>query len=267
MSLRLLRQTLRDRTSVSPFLMVGDPSPDLSVELARAAVAEGAGMLELGFPYRDPVADGPAIQEAAGRALAAGVSTRAAFRILARIRDACPRTPLNLLIYGNLAHRIGYREFCSEAAGSGASSLLVPDIPLDEAMPLRRASSRAGLGHVELAGPLTDPVRLVRLGRASVMLYLAGFQGVTGVREQAFDPVARRIREVRESVPTPICLGFGISSRTQIEKAFDAGARVAVVGSHLARVIGRFGNDPELLPTRFGEAVRHLTTGGSGPCS
>ncbi len=259
MSRKLLRRKLAAGPWVSPFLMLGDPSPDLSVELARTAVGAGAGMLELGFPYRDPVADGPAIEAAAKRALAGGTSTRSALGILGRIRDACPDTPLNLLIYGNLVHRMGYERFASEAAAAGASSLLTPDIPLDEAGPLRRASRRAGLGHVELAGPLTGEGRLTRLARASDLLYLAGFQGVTGVRQDAFDPVLDRVREVVAVVATPVCLGFGISTSSQVEGAFEAGARVAVVGSHLARVIGR--SDRERLPEAFAGAVRRLSPG------
>ncbi len=258
MSLRRLRRTLAAGPSVSPFLMLGDPTPDLSVELARIAVGEGAGMLELGFPYRDPVADGPAIQAAGQRALAGGASTRVALGILARIRDACPETPLNLLVYGNLVHRLGYDRFCAEAAAAGASSLLVPDIPLDEAAPLRRASSRAGLGHVEMAGPLTSGTRLEKLDRASTMLYLAGFQGVTGMRESAFEPVLERVRAIGSRVSAPLCLGFGISNRTQVRGAFAAGARVAVVGSFLARVIGQRDGDREGLPDDFAAAVRRL---------
>ncbi len=264
MSLRLLRRTLAAGPGVSPFLVLGDPSPDLSVELARIAVGEGAGMLELGFPYRDPVADGPAIQAAANRALAAGVSTRSALRVLARIRDACPETPLNLLVYGNLVHRPGYDRFCSEAVAAGASSLLVPDIPLDEAAPLRRASSRAGLGHVEMAGPRADRSRLRKLDRASAMLYLAGFQGVTGVRDAGFEPVLERVREVGGMVSAPLCLGFGISNRSQVRDAFAAGARVAVVGSFLARVIGRHADRLETLPGAFAAAVRSLMPHNSG---
>ena len=187
LSLAALRTSMREGPAVSPFLMLGDPTPDLSVELARTAVAAGAGMLEIGFPYSDPAADGPAIQAATGRALAGGTSTRRGFELLGRIAEACPGIPLNLLVYGNLVHRTGYERFTGAAADAGASTLLVPDIPIDEATPLRRACRRSRLGHVELAGPLTPAPRLRRLAAASRFLYLAGFQGVTGVRAAGFD--------------------------------------------------------------------------------
>ncbi len=262
MSLAALRTSMEQGPAVSPFLMLGDPTPDLSVELARTAVAAGAGMLEIGFPYSDPAADGPAIQAATGRALAAGTSTRRGFRLLARIAEACPGIPLNLLVYGNLVHRIGYERFTDTVSQAGVSTLLVPDIPLEEALPLRRACRGAGLGHVELAGPLTPAPRLARLAQGSAFLYLAGFQGVTGVRQGGFAAVLGRVTEVAESVDVPVCLGFGISSRDQIVRAFGAGARIAVVGSHLARVVGTLYGAPadaERLVAGYRSAVLRLT--------
>ena len=245
---------------MSPFLVLGDPTPELSVRLARTAVSAGADMLEIGFPYSDPVADGPAIQAASKRALAGGVSTRAALGLLRRIREACPETPLNLLVYGNLVHQMGYERFAAEAAGSGASTLLVPDIPLEESLPLQGACRRAGLGHVELAGPLTPTARLRRLAKPSRFVYLAGFQGVTGVRRGGFAAMLRRVREAAEVLDVPLCLGFGLSDREQILRAFGAGARIAVVGSHLARVIerGLRGAGDDRLIADYRSAVRSL---------
>jgi tryptophan synthase alpha chain len=262
MSLSALGAAFRRGPAVSPFLVLGDPTPALSVELARTAVEAGAGMLEIGFPYSDPVADGPAVQAAAQRALAGGTSTRTGFRLLERIADVCPGVPLNLLVYGNLVHRIGYERFADTVADAGASSLLVPDIPLEEAGPLRRACRQSRLGHVELAGPLTPAPRLRKLAKASRFVYLAGFQGVTGVRRGGFAGVLDRVSGVAASVSVPVCLGFGLSDREQIARAFGAGARIAVVGSHLARVVERLfetpGN-PERLLAGYRSAVMRLT--------
>lgn len=263
MSLRSLSAALGAGPAVSPFLVLGDPTPELSVELARAAVAAGARMLEIGFPYSDPVADGPAIQAASQRALANGTSTRRGFDVLGRIAGACPGVPLNLLVYGNLVHRAGYERFADAASDAGASTLLVPDIPLEEATPLRAACRRSRLGHVELAGPLTSAPRLRRLAASSHFVYLAGFQGVTGVRAAGFDGVLDRVTEVAEIVDVPVCLGFGLSGRSQIVRAFGAGARIAVVGSHLARVVEalyRTPADADRLLAGYRSAVLGLTS-------
>lgn len=239
MSKRRLASLLEKGTSVSPFLVLGDPTPALSVELAKAAVSAGAHMLEIGFPYSDPVADGPAIQAADARALQGGTSTSSAIGLLRKIRDACPKTPLNLLVYGNLVHARGFERFCCDVTEAGASSLLVPDICLEESAALKRACRKAKLGHIQLVGPLTPQERLKRIDRmADSFIYLVAHQGVTGVRSKGFEPVEELLQRTAAVLERPLCLGFGLSKREQIDRAFRAGARIAVVGSHLANVIG-----------------------------
>ena len=259
MSRELLRKALRAHAGhLSPFLVLGDPTPEISLELARTAVRVGATMLELGIAYGDPCADGPAIQAAGLRALAAGVRTSAALRLLAEIRSACPTVPLNLLVYGNLVHARGFERFCREAEESGASSLLVPDVPFEEGAVLRSASRAAALAHVELIGPRTDPARLVRLGRASDgFVYLVAHQGVTGERAQV-DSIAPLVARVREQIRAPICVGFGLSRAEHVRSAFAAGASIAVVGSHLASVIGDALAKRNDVVEAFGAAVGAL---------
>jgi tryptophan synthase alpha chain len=264
-SLRLLREKLKDGAHhLSPFLVLGDPTPGLSIDLAKTAVEAGAGMLEIGFPYGDPVADGPAIQAADERALGAGTSTEKAIEILSRVHAACPDTPLNLLVYGNLVHARGYEKFCRDVVEAGASTLLVPDISLEESPALRKASRKARLGHVELVGPLTSVKRLQKIDRAAdAFLYLVAHQGVTGVRADSFQPVADLVQRILSQVHNPLCLGFGLSRPEHIRGAFQAGARIAVVGSHLARVIGRAWTEPsahreENVLERFEEALKRL---------
>ncbi len=220
--------------------MLGDPRPELSAVLAAATVQAGATMLELGIPYSDPCADGPAIQAACLRAREGGTSTPQALQILSEIRRACPETPLNLLVYGNLVHARGYEDFCNDAAASGASSLLVPDIPLEESESLRTACASSGLGYVHLVAPLTSTERLAELdATATGFLYLAAYQGVTGAEGSADEQRMELVRRTAAAVRNPVCLGFGLSKPQHLRDAFEAGARVAVVGSQLARVIGR----------------------------
>jgi len=271
MSFRRLRSKLRkEGAHVSPFLVLGDPTPDLSVELATIAVREGASMLELGFPYGDPVADGPAIQAANFRALEGGTSTGKALEILARIRQACPSTPLNLLIYGNLVHARGYDRFCGDAAQAGASSLLVPDISLEENRALRQASRRAKLGHVELVGPLTTNDRLHRIDKATdAFLYLVAHQGVTGVRNGSFQGIADLVRRTTLRAKHPVCLGFGLSTPEHLRQAFESGARIAVVGSLLAQAIAKAwqedASDREAqVVNNFVNAIRPLAAVANG---
>lgn len=267
MSRSVLRRLLRDAPQVSPFLVLGDPTPELSVELAKTSVSCGARMLELGFPYGDPVADGPAIQRADLRALENGTSTSTAMVILGRIRDACPKTPLNLLVYGNLVHARGFDRFCTEAAEGGASSLLVPDVCLEESAPLKKACRKAGLGHVQLIGPLTPPERLKRIDAAATsFIYLVAHQGVTGVRGGNFDEVEALVRATARQLRNPLCVGFGLSKPEQIRKVLAAGARLAVVGSYLADVIGESAESRrrDRLLAAFSQALEPLVSAASG---
>ncbi len=263
MSKRRLASLLKKGTSVSPFLVLGDPTPAVSLELAKTAVSTGAHMLEIGFPYSDPVADGPAIQAADMRALQGGTSTSSAIELLRRIRDACPKTPLNLLVYGNLVHARGFDRFCHDVAEAGASSLLVPDVCLEESAPLRKACRKARLGHVQLVGPLTSKDRLNQIDRmADSFIYLVAHQGVTGVRSKGFEPVEELLERTAAILDRPLCLGFGLSMRDQIDRAFRAGARIAVVGSHLAKVIGSIPREgagwEERVVSAFKQAVGDL---------
>ena len=240
MSAKLLQRTLRggDRL-VSPFLILGDPTPARSVDLCVALVRSGAGMLELGIPYADPSADGPVVQAAGRRALSAGVSTDVALEVLEQVRAACPDTPLNLLVYGNLVHARGYDRFCRDAAAAGASSLLVPDIPLEEGEELRSACRAHGVGVVLLAGPRTEPARLRRIeAEVDAFVYLAGHQGITGAPRARDAQRRASVRTVRGVLRGPLCVGFGLTSAADVDSVHDEGAEIAVVGSALLRVLG-----------------------------
>jgi tryptophan synthase alpha chain len=265
----LERALAQRRHHVSPFLMLGDPTPALSVALATAAVAAGASMLELGFPFSDPCADGPAIEAAALRARQSGVSTAQAFALLERVRAACPGVPLNLLVYGNLVHARGPAAFCRDAVAAGASSLLVPDLPLEEGSLLGACCRDAGLCAVQLVGPATPPARAQALAEASdAFVYLAAHQGTTG--EPRTDDQARAafVARTARTVAAPLCVGFGLRSRAQIRQVFAAGAAIAVVGSHLALVVERHwradGDGRDLLAA-FASACKALTTDAADP--
>ncbi len=239
MSLARLQKCLRqDQRHVSPFLMLGDPTPEISFQLAATCIEAGASMLELGIPFSDPCADGPAIQRACQRARQQGTSTQTAFAIIQRIHLAYPDVPMNLLVYGNLVHAWGCEAFCKAAAQAGASSLLVPDIGLEEGSALEQACQQFGLGRVHLLGPLT-PIERIRLldESGSGFLYLAAHQGITGSQSAATDSQTELLQRVAQHAQLPLCLGFGLSKAQQLSQAFRAGASLCVIGSHLARSI------------------------------
>lgn len=248
MSLSLLREALASSDKhFSPFLILGDPIPDLSVQLAIECVRAGATMLELGFPFSDPIADGPSIQAAVERARKADVSTECALEILTRIRAAVD-VPLNLLVYGNLVHARGALRFIQDVERAGASSLLVPDVPHEENESLARACGEGDLGFVELIGPHTAIDRAQRIARrATGFVYLAGHQGTTGARDQVSPGLMETTASTGRSIDSPLCVGFGLKTPEHIRSVFESGAKIAVVGSALAERIGRQPKEHELL--------------------
>lgn len=268
MSLGMLRRSLASGgRHVSPFLVLGDPAPEISVELAVAAVKAGATMLELGFPFSDPCADGPAIQKAILRAREAGVSTDRAMEVMGKIRARCPDIPMNLLVYGNLVHARGFERFARDAVACGASSMLVPDIPLEEGGELFEACHASGLGIVQMVAPSTPADRIRRLDAAAdAFLYVTGHQGITGASNERPKSVPSPVTRVKANADSPICLGFGLNSPEGIRDAFDAGASIAVVGSHLARVIETSvapGIDGARVVSDFTGALRLLMGSGT----
>ena len=227
----------------SPFFMLGDPDPETSFEICAAAVRAGASMLELGIPFSDPVADGPVIQEACSRAMQSGTTVGVAFEIMARLGQHT-EIPFNLLLYGNLIHARGVDEFIAQARDAGASSILVPDIPLEEGLILREACSVGDMGCVQLCGPgaSDDRVRELAAG-SSAFLYLVGHQGITGARDSVQAETLEMVRRVATASPVPVCVGFGLKEPEHVRSILASGARIAIVGSALVAKIGEGKNE------------------------
>lgn len=241
MSLSNLRTALASGAGhYSPFFVLGDPTPERSLDILRTAIAAGATMLELGLPFSDPAADGPAIQQAGERAFAGGTDVDGALAIARQLRRETD-VPFNFLVYGNLVHARGFVPFCQQLVDAGASSVLVPDIPVDECEPLLQACEATGLGLAQLLGPETSASRAERIGDAcTAYLYLTGHQGITGAssrtRYEALGDLASRTTK-------PIALGFGLRRPEQIREAIEAGASVAIIGSALAKLIADHAGD------------------------
>ncbi len=228
---------------LSVFLPIGWPSPKKFAKLCAIAVENGAGALELGIPYSDPVADGPVLAAAYAEALAAGLTVQ---RCIDGLAEVAPLgVPLNLLVYANLVH--ARPAFCTEVRAAGAHSLLVPDVPLEESAELREQVLEAGLQHVAMVGPLTSRERLGRIARTITgYLYVAGHQGITGA---AGDP-ALDIVHAAVATDRPVYVGFGLRTRAHVESVLATGARSAIVGSALVEV----GRDEK----RFAKSVAAL---------
>lgn len=223
-----------------PFVVLGDPDPETSLELLRACAANGADMLELGIAFSDPVADGPAIQAADRRAIAAGASPAVALEVIAAFRAEQPTLPIGLLLYANLVQRQGTERFYRRAARAGVDSILVADLPIDEADDFRAAAAATGIGQVFMATPTMSPLRLRRTMDARCpYVYVVSRAGVTGRDRDLSRAAGPLLRRIRKAGDAPTLLGFGIGRPDQVATALRAGATGAISGSALAEIIGR----------------------------
>ncbi len=222
------------RTALLPFLTAGLPDPKASVELFAAMADAGADGFEVGIPYSDPLMDGPVIQEAGRRALAAGTSLDVGLDVVARVVAATGK-PTLAMTYVNPVLRVGAAEFAARLAATGAAGAILADLPFDEAVPIQEALAAEGLGLVMFAAPTTDDTRLRRLAEARpLFIYGVADLGVTGERVAVGDRVAGLARRVRAVTTLPLVLGVGISTPEQAA-AVGGYADGVIVGSALVR--------------------------------
>lgn len=229
----------RDETALVAYLTGGDPTPAASARLLAEATRH-ADVLEVGIPFSDPIADGPTIQAATGRALGAGTTPAAVLSLIRRVRRDSA-TPIVVLTYTNLAlhHANGARGFCRALAAAGGDGLILADLPVEESGPFREATRAAGLDLILLAAPTSSPARVRRIaGRSSGFLYLVSLLGVTGVRSRLPPGLGATVATVRRAAGNlPVAVGFGISRPEHVEAVRAMGAEGAIVGSALVKLV------------------------------
>ena len=225
------------RAGFVAYVMAGDPDAATSLEIVRGLAASGADLIEIGFPFSDPMAEGPPIQRAAQRALAGGMRLKGTLELISAFREGDQDTPIVLMGYLNPILNRGYGEFARMAAEAGVDGLIVVDCPPEEADPLADALEDAGISLIRLASPTTDDARLpMVVRRTSGFVYYVSVAGVTGVKEADAVSVAPAVARVKAACGLPVAVGFGIKTP---ERAAEV-ARVAdavVVGSALVEEI------------------------------
>lgn len=221
------------RAAFVPYIMAGDPDAETSLKILQGLPAAGADLIELGFPFSDPMAEGPPIQRAAQRALAKGMTLSGTLALAARFRETDTTTPIILMGYTNPVLHRGYAAFARDAAAAGIDGLIVVDLPPEEAAPLVEELDKAGVALIRLATPTSDDARLkVIVKHTSGFVYYVSVAGVTGVKEADAAAVAPAVERVRKASGLPVAVGFGIKTPERAA-AIARVADAAVVGSAL----------------------------------
>lgn len=240
-----------------PFVMLGDPDLQGSLEIIRTLVKNGADALELGIPYSDPIADGPTIQKSAIRALNSGVKPQDCFDIIKKIRAEFEHVPIGLLLYSNLVLVKGINDFYARAAACGVDSILIADVPLREAGRFIDIAKQNKLQQILLAPPNASDETLSQIGDKSAgYTYLLGRAGVTGAETAVELPASELVAKLQKYKVAPPLIGFGISTPKQVKSAIQAGAAGAISGSATVNIIARNLDKPTVMHAELGEFVK-----------
>jgi tryptophan synthase alpha chain len=225
------------RAALVTFLTAGDPDPDTSLAILRALPKAGADVVELGMPFTDPMADGPAIQASSQRALKAGQTLRKTLDIIRSFRKEDDATPIVLMGYYNPIYIYGVDRFLSDAKSAGVDGLIVVDLPPEEDDELCIPALNAGLNFIRLATPTTDDRRLPAvLANTSGFVYYVSITGITGSAAPDTGKVTSAVARIKRHTKLPVCVGFGVRTGEQA-RAIAEGADGVVVGSALVDAV------------------------------
>ncbi len=226
-----------DRAGLVTFVMAGDPDPDTSLKIVAALPKAGADVIELGMPFTDPMADGPAIQAAGLRALNAGMTLARTLKLVRAFRKDDKATPVVLMGYYNPIYIYGVAKFLKDAKAAGVDGLIVVDLPPEEDGELCLPALAAGLNFVRLATPTTDDARLPAvLANTSGFVYYVSITGITGSAAPDASKVSAAVARIKRHTALPVAVGFGVRTAKQA-KEIAAGAEAVVVGSALVGAV------------------------------
>ena len=225
------------KKALIPFVTAGDPSPELSVPLMHAMVSAGADIVELGIPFSDPMADGPAIQRSSERAIKLGVGLRNVLGYVAEFRKTNDTTPVVLMGYANPIEHMGYEAFAKAARASGVDGVLVVDYPPEEGGDLFKYLGEQQLDPIFLLAPTSSDARIAAVGKlARGYVYYVSLKGVTGAANIDLTEVAAKLPRIKASTQLPIGVGFGIRDAATA-KAVAGIADAVVIGSRIIQEI------------------------------
>jgi len=251
-----LRQ--RGEKALITYVMAGDPSLQETEQLVVELEQAGADIIELGVPFSDPIADGPVIQQAAERALRSGTSLRTILTMVARLR-ARTQVPIVLMAYYNSIHAFGPERFCQEAAQAGIDGLIMPDMPPDEAGPLKGPAAAAGLPLIFLLAPTSTPARRTFVARQSQgFVYYVSLTGITGAKLLNLADVGKNVARIKKVTRVPVAVGFGVATPEDAAKV-AAIADGVIVGSAIVKQIAAHQQQPEMVK-HVADFVRSLKT-------
>jgi tryptophan synthase alpha chain len=256
------------RAALMTFVMGGDPDYETSLATVRALPAAGADLIEIGMPFTDPMADGPAIQAAGLRALKGGQTMKRTLKLVREFRRSDDATPMVLMGYYNPIYIYGVAPFLVDAKAAGVDGLIIVDLPPEEDTELCLPALKAGFNFIRLATPTTDDKRLPAvLANTSGFVYYVSITGITGSAAPDSGKVGEAVQRIKRHTALPVCVGFGVRTAEQV-RAIAQGADGVVVGSALVDTVrkhlGADGKATAATANAVADLVRVLASGVHG---
>ena len=228
-----------NKLALMPFIMAGDPNIEITSEILLKLQENGADLIELGIPYSDPLADGPTIQLSASRALKSGTTPKKVIKLLESLKGKL-YVPVILFTYFNPLLNFGFEKFCEAASNVGASGLIIPDLPLEEAYKFSKIVSSYSMDLILLVAPTTPFEKMKAISNNTRgFTYLVSVTGVTGERNKMENRVENLITNLKETSANPVAVGFGISSPEHVNKVREWGADGVIIGSAFIKRISK----------------------------
>lgn len=250
-----IKKAFDNKKAFIGFLTAGDPTLERTEEFVLEMERGGAALIELGIPFSDPIADGPVIQAANIRSLAAGCTTDKIFDTVASMREKT-QIPLVFLAYLNTLYKYGYEAFCKRCQECGVDGVIIPDMPFEEKGELVPIASRYGVDVITMIAP-TSKERIKTLAKeATGFIYVVSSMGVTGARDEITTDIEEIVNIIRSVTDTPAAVGFGINTKEQVHK-YSSIADGVIVGSAIVRVVGQHG-------AQAGEELYRYVSGMAG---
>ena len=235
------------KLAMMPFLVAGFPNFSQSLKILKV-LSQHSDLLEIGFPYSDPLADGPVIQKADQVALKAGSTTSKVFELIKNLR-LTTEIPITVLVYANLVYQRGIEKFYRDARNAGIDGVLIPDVPFEEISIFLKAANKYNIDNIYLIATTTTPRRLNKITKvAQGYLYLTSVVGITGTQKDIPRKTLQYIKQIKRQTRLPIAVGFGISNLSQVKKLKINGADGVIIGSSLIKLIQKSNtNNPQTL--------------------
>lgn len=255
----------KNQKALMPFITAGDPDLDFTSAMIGELARRGCQLCEIGFPYSDPIADGPVIQASYTRALARGVKVPAIFEAIGRATSRTPMPAVAMASYA-IIYRYGLKRFVDDAQRAGISGVIVPDLPVDEASAMAKICRDADFSLIQLVTPTTPRERALRIAQSTTgFIYYVSVTGITGERKQLPADLVENVSWLRGQTPLPVCIGFGISEPEHVRQLAPVADGLIVGSAIMRRIAESAGRRPAQAIQSVGDYVASLVAALSQP--